>query len=491
MPANVRALIYTRQSKHRAESITHELQEQSCRAYAQQRGYEVVEVFNEKGKSGTSVVKRVEFKTALEMMSEGKAQVMLVWRWSRFARNTLDGLMTLKMVEEEAGGRVECSTETIDRSALGKFSLTLMLGMAELESNQKSDLWKDANDFRLNEGLPPGGRDYWGYRKVGDVTKNGHVSHTGYEQVPETATLVRESMQRIIDGHSLRSTAMWLNSQGERTQRGAYFQGPSLRSRLMNPFIRGMINWKGEEIPGKHEAIISEGMFRQFRKVLEGNKGTVRTAEPVSRLVGLVECEQCGRLLSYRKNLPTTERPNRRPRMVCSSRQNMGPGVCDLPSIEADEINNALDWWLPRHAKDIEKSVPNQTDIIEQIETLKAKGDAVQARVTQTLTVGSDAGLSVTQMTDALTKLREESEAIQQEIDSLEAEATLNVRPWWDIEDAIQGDDTRASNGMLKKVLNKIVATKETLTFIPKVGPSWVWYLGSGPVKEMNFLNQK
>lgn len=487
MSDKVRALVYTRQSTHRDESISHELQEQSCRTYAAQQGYEVVSVLNERGKSGTSVAKREEFKTALQMMKDGQAEVMLVWRWSRFARNTLDGLTTLKMVEEEAGGRVECSTETIDRTALGKFSLTLLLGIAELESNQKSDSWKEALEHRLSEGIAPGGRDYWGYRKVGEQTKSGRLSHTGYEVVPEVAEYIRTAMQRIIDGHSLRQTALWLNSEGQRTQKGSRFQGPSLGSRLNNPFLRGLISWKGEEVPGAHEAIISEGMYRQYQQATANNKAQLRTTEPSHRLVGLVRCAKCGRLMSYQKGKPTKDRPNKVSRMECSTRRTQGKEACDMLSLKTSLVNDALDWWLPRHAKELEKAVPNQKNLVEQIETLKAKKDTLQEQITQTLTVGTQAGLTMVQMTDALTSIREESETVQTQINTLEAEAAVHTRPWWDIEDAIQGDDVREAKNMLGKVLRYIDASQETLVFYPVVGQPWTWYLKTGPTPSSGF----
>lgn len=476
-----KAIIYTRQSKHRDESITHELQEQACRTYAAQKGYDVIEILNEKGVSGKTIAKRKEFQSAVKMIESGKAEVLLIWRWSRFARNTLDGLITLKTIEEEAGGSVECATEQIDRSAMGKFSLTMMLGVAEMESSIKGEQWKESLEFRLAQGLPPSGRDYWGYEKVTVRTKNGMLKHTGYTVIPETAEVIRSAMQRVIDGHSLRSTAFWLNDQGHRTDRGDYFQGSPLSAKLKNPFIRGKIAWKGQEFEGAHEPIISESMYRKFLQATKENKAQIRDMTPKSRLIGLIQCEGCGKLYSFMKGVTGKVNYDKKDRFRCATRVSKGASVCSMDSITSEEANNALDWWLPRHWQEIQQAVPQETSTQEQIEEKEAEIETLQAKITQTLLLGDGAGLSPDMLTDALKSLNEQITAAKEELDNLRNQAQVQGKPWWDIEDVIQGEDILKAKMMLKKIIRKIVINNETFTIHPTIGEPWSWYIGKGP----------
>lgn len=486
-----KAIVYTRQSKHRDESITHEIQEAACRNYASQKGYEVVEVFTEKGVSGMSISKRKEFQTAVQMIKDGQAEVMLVWRWSRFARNTLDGLLTLKSIEEEAGGRVECALEQIDRSAMGKFSLTMMLGYAEVESQVKSEQWIEALDYRLQKGLPPTGLEFWGYKRLTEKVKSGLEINVGYEIDEELAEVIRTCMQRVIDGESLRNTAKWLNEQGLRTNRGALFAGSPLSILLKNPFLRGYIRWNGKEHKGAHEPIISEAMFKKFEDAIQTNKKFMRTEVPSHRLVGMLTCSQCGRKFSFQTVKPTVDKPNPRNYFRCSTRHTAGKDACSAKAVNVPELDNAVDWWLPRHWQDIEKAVPEESNSLEAIESKEIVIEKLKTKLTQTLMVGTDAGLSSDEMTDALRTIKDELEAEQKALDELQIQTQVQTRPWWEIEDVIHGDDVLASRAMLKKIIKDLVIDETTLVIHPWVGEPWTWYLGSGPRPTNGFEKPK
>lgn len=476
-----KAIIYTRQSKHRDESITHELQEQACRTYAAQKGYDVIEMLNEKGVSGKTIAKRKEFQAAVEIIESGKAEVLLIWRWSRFARNTLDGLITLKTIEEEVKGRVECATEQIDRSAMGKFSLTMMLGVAEMESSIKGEQWKESLEYRLAQGLPPSGRDYWGYEKTTERTKNGMLKHTGYKVIPETAEVIRSAMQRIVDGHSLRNTAHWLNEQGYRTDRGDFFQGAPLSVKLRNPMLRGKISWKGQEFEGAHEAIISESLHRKFLEAVKDNKALVRAKQPRSRLIGLLQCENCGRIYSYVQGRTANVNYNKTARFRCSTRANKGSEACSMNSITVEEAENAIDWWLPRHWEEIQQAVPEESSIQESIEETEAEIIGLQQKITQTLLMGESAGLTPDMLTDALKIINEQMTTAKDGLETLRSQIQIQGKPWWDIEDVLQGDDILKAKTVLKKIVRKIVVNNETYTIHPVIGESWTWYIGKGP----------
>ncbi|RZU61436.1 recombinase family protein [Zhihengliuella halotolerans] len=470
------AIIYTRQSKHRDESITHENQEDACRKYAASKGYDVVEVVNEKGKSGRTIDKRTEFRRTLKLIEDGHAEIMLVWRWSRFARNTLDGLITLKSVEEEAGGKVESALEPIDRSAMGKFQLTILLAMAELESEQKSEDWKSYLNSRLDSGTAPAGRNYFGYRRVMDATGKKHV---GYEIVPEQAEAIREAAKRVVAGHSLRKVAFWLNEQGFRTTQGKPFVSIQVRRVLLQPFVRGKIGWKGKEVDGAHEAILSEGTYRKVAAELSDNTMPRRSEVPSSRLRGIVECAKCGRKLSYQRG-HNKDRPKAPSRFRCPTRVSKGTSICDFGSVLAEEVGNALAWAAQRRWNDVEKAVPQQ-DVQQKLDDKRAQVDSLQHQITQMLLTAQAAGLSTEQVQEALTTLREQSETAQTELSELEAAALTQARPWHEIEDVIHGDDVGAANATIKQFVRRIVADAETLSIEFVEGLPYVWYLGSGP----------
>lgn len=473
-----KAIIYTRQSKHKDDSVTHEIQELEAREYAAKHDLTVVEVINEKGQSGRTIDKRPEFQRVVMMVKGGEVDILLLWKWSRFARNSLDGLITVKAIEE-AGGQVQSAVDTIDRStAMGKFSLNMVLNIAQLESDQKSEEWKRHLDYRLGKALPPAGRTYWGY------TRTERDKRAGIEERYEPnghAPLIREGMKKIVAGESMRSVAHWLNDKGVRSPLGKTIYPNKLRDMYSNPFLRGRINWKGEEVEGAHEAIISEGLYSDFLAKVAEHKEAPKRGIPAHRLVGLVICSKCGKRMSYYG--AKKDRPNSEAIFRCATRVAKGAGECDGKSVKVEALENALLWWMPRHQQDIEKAAPKQDDLTARIADKDAEAERLQAKLTETLTIGREAGLTAAQMTDALTGIREQIEAVKTEAAALRTQVVISQRHFWDVEDIVHGEDVTKSRETLKKILVSINHddVAETLTFHPTIGDPYTWRLKTGP----------
>ncbi len=60
---------------------------------------------------------------------------------------------------------------------------------------------------------------------------------------------------------------------------------------LTNPFYYGMMRWRGELVPGKHEAMISKALFDRVQEVL-GCQNRPRTKKFAFRAIGT--CGHCG-----------------------------------------------------------------------------------------------------------------------------------------------------------------------------------------------------
>ncbi|WP_175417284.1 recombinase family protein [Arthrobacter sp. 24S4-2] len=362
----MKVIIYTRQSKHRDESVTHELQENACQSFAKSRGWEVVQVLNERGISGKTIAKRTEFQTALKMIKDKEAEGLLVWRWSRFARNTLDGLITLKSIEEEAKGQVHCALEQIDRSAMGKFSLTMMLGMAELESNVKGEQWNEALMLRLSKGLPPSGKVQFGYDKVaGQYIKN-----------PEEAAILKEAYERYTSGEGVRSicedfSARSLPAPGPR---GWYSGG--MFDLLDKVFYSGKISWvpkKGEEpiiVDGAHEAILSAGEWSAYRKSRKDRKMNVRPKNPRWMLSGLVVCGLCGS-----KMLSHSDSRGRR-QLMCAKYNAEGKGACKGVFRRQSIVTTRVWFWLGAHLDEWASAMPSNEEARKAAEKALADSQA-------------------------------------------------------------------------------------------------------------------
>ncbi|MGW1679350.1 recombinase family protein [Saccharopolyspora sp. NPDC002376] len=305
--AVLRALIYVRQSTHREESISLEMQETSCREHCARHGYHVVEVIPDPGISGRKWDKRPGVQKVLAMASEGGVDRVIVWRWSRLARRGLYQHLAIDTIER-TGAIVESSTEPFDtKTAGGQFGRDVMFAAATFDSNQKGEQWREAHDRRRRLGLPATGGPRFGYiRHHGD----GIVEH--YAADPETSEALRWMYEAYIAGWGFRAIARELNARGIPNTRGGRHSEEGVRGILDSGFAAGLIvrdeyrSDKQVSIPitervwdqGAQELGIGPEMWEQYLE-----KRRVRThmapgtINPKHVLSGLVRCgdEECGR----------------------------------------------------------------------------------------------------------------------------------------------------------------------------------------------------
>lgn len=129
MSEETRAAIYVRVSTNEQNTAA---QESELKKYAESRGWTVTKIYRDQGVSG-SKVNRPGLDELMADCKRQKANVVLVWKFDRFARSLrqlLDGLEEFK----ERGIDFVSSTEQIDTStASGKCFFQIIGAIAEFE----------------------------------------------------------------------------------------------------------------------------------------------------------------------------------------------------------------------------------------------------------------------------------------------------------------------------------------------------------------------
>lgn len=273
--------------------------------------WEYAGVFADYGISGTGTAKRSEFLRMLEECEAGRIDIILTKSISRFARNTVDLLDTVRHLKE-IGVEVRFEKERISSlSTDGELMLTLLASFAQEESRSISENCK------------------WGIRKrfqSGEIgTANKHILGYRYDDalrkyviIPEEAESVRWMFQMYIDGVSLRKIAESMNSAGIRTTLGNDFQEASVRQLIFNEVYAGDIRrqkcYMADPITKKkvkncgelpqyymadcHEAIIDRETYAKVRAEMERRAGLVNPTYPFT---GKIKCGVCGMNFTRRK----------------------------------------------------------------------------------------------------------------------------------------------------------------------------------------------
>ena len=141
--------------------------------------WEYVGVYADNGITGTKTEAREEFNRMIADCEAGKIDIVLTKSISRFARNTVDLLNTVRRLKE-LGVSVQFEKERIDSlTEDGELMLTLLASFAQEEIRSLSDNVKWGTRKRFEKGIPNGRFQIYGYRWEGD-----HLVRIGQRPFP-------------------------------------------------------------------------------------------------------------------------------------------------------------------------------------------------------------------------------------------------------------------------------------------------------------------
>lgn len=292
-----RAIIYLRVStEEQVDNFSLDTQKEICTKEAQKRGYEVIEMFREEGRSAKSITGRPVLISLLEYCRKNKnrIQAVFVYRLDRVSRITADYLAIRKKLTEY-DVTIISATEPTGDSPTEKLVETMLAGFAQLDNDVRSERAKNGLRARFLSGLisgkPPIGYKFQGGFAVKD---------------PETWDNVKKAWDLMATGSkSSREMANIMNDWGLREVHGKKIH--QLRAQTVCRIFRlkfyaGILASQTypEEVKGQHIPMITEEQFYKVQAILDGrnpNKIALsrRTFEnkefPLRRIVKCTRCQ--------------------------------------------------------------------------------------------------------------------------------------------------------------------------------------------------------
>ena len=256
-----RCYIYTRVSTEmQIDGYSLEAQEDYLRKEAAHRGYEVAEVFSDKGVSGKNTTNRPQFQEMLRRIANGnedEVEYVYVFKLSRFGRNTADVMYNVQLMEDY-GVKLYAVADGIDSGGpAGKMLVPVMSSVAEIERENILAQTMAGRRQKAKEGKWNGGQAPFGY-----------YLEDGVLQIDEEeAQIVRIIYDRFLNGNmGLAGIAKWLNSHGYRKKirgNGKYdtFTAHTVKLILDNEVYKGKI------VYGKRATEKIDGTRNEFHKV--------------------------------------------------------------------------------------------------------------------------------------------------------------------------------------------------------------------------------
>src|SRR5574344_1869687 len=229
-----RVAAYARVSTDQEEQLTsYEAQVDYYTNYIKSRDdWDFVDVYTDEGISATNTKHRKGFNQMIQDALNGRIDLIVTKSVSRFARNTVDSLVTVRKLKEK-GVEVYFEKENIyTLDSKGELLITIMSSLAQEESRSISEnvTWGQRKRFADGKVSMPY-KHFLGYEKGAD----------GFPKVvPEEAVIVRRIYSDYMSGKTSFTIAKALTDEGIPTPSGKkQWQSSTIESILTNEKYKG------------------------------------------------------------------------------------------------------------------------------------------------------------------------------------------------------------------------------------------------------------
>lgn len=309
--------------------------------------WEYVGVYSDLGVSGTST-KRLGFQEMIEDCKTGKIDMILTKSISRFARNTVDLLETVRWLKSIGIG-VQFEKEKIDSlSDDGELMLSLLASFAQEESRSISENVKWAIRKNFKKGI---GNNFilYGYRWDGKK----------FNLVEEEAKVIKLCFENFLNGLSAEKTEKQLRKMGVKSLTGKEFSASSVRailvqekytgnSLLQKSYTENHITHRERKNKGElpmywventHPAIISQETFDKVQAEIARRRELGARANPAlnsSAFTSRIECGLCGK--KYRRSTRISAKKKKTYAWTCQTKDQKGITACYPKDIPEDKL---------------------------------------------------------------------------------------------------------------------------------------------------------
>ncbi|MDD4688311.1 MAG: recombinase family protein [Eubacteriales bacterium] len=313
-------------------------------------------IYTDEGISGLNTKKREGFKQMVMDGLAGKFDLLITKSISRFARNTVDSLNTIRTFKEKG---VECYFEkeqiwTFDGK--GELLVTIMSSIAQEESRNISQnvTWGARKRFADGKVSMPY-RQFLGYEKGKDGTP---------KIVESEAKIVREIYQMYLNGSTIRQICNTLTGRGIPTPSSKTVWAVStIKSILTNERYKGdallqktfcadyltkkMVKNEGQVeqyyVENSHPGIVTAEVFDLVQAEIERNGGFGSGRSNISCFSGKIFCPDCGSVYG-RRTWRTTENGKKASRQVwqCGGKYKERGTTCPSVNILEEELRLAF-----------------------------------------------------------------------------------------------------------------------------------------------------
>lgn len=317
-------------------------------------------MYSDEGISGTSTKHREGFQQMIADALGGKIDLILTKSVSRFARNTVDSLTTVRELKD-AGVEVYFEKENIYTfDSKGELLITIMSSLAQEESRSISEnvTWGYRRRFAEGKALIP-------YKSLLGYTKNADGELIIVE---DEAAVVRRIYANFLAGLTPSQIAADLTNDGIPTPRGKRvwslstinsilrnekYKGDALIQKTFTvDFLTKKVKKNEGEVPqyyvtGHHDPIIDPALWDRVQSELRQRSGRyVSRTHPFTKMI---YCSDCGGTFG-RKTWHSNTKYERRI-WRCNNKYERDKTPCATPHVTDTDIQQAFTNALAERVK--------------------------------------------------------------------------------------------------------------------------------------------
>jgi len=324
---------------------------------AERADWTFVDVYADEGISGTSTKHRDGFNRMINDAMDGKIDLIVTKSISRFARNTVDTLTTVRKLKEK-GIEVFFEKENIyTLDSKGELLITIMSSIAQEESRSISEnvTWGKRKQFSDGK-VQMSYKNFLGFKKGEDGTP---------KVVESEAVIIRRIYQMFLEGATTTAISEKLTSEGIPTPTGrkARWQTSTIDSILRNEkykgdallqktftvdFLSKKVKSNEGEVPqfyvtGSHEAIVTPEVFDLVQNEIARRKRYSQRYSAISVFSSRIICGECGGIYGS-KVWNSNSDVYRRIVWRCNEKYKKADGYpgCRTPHLSEEQIKKAF-----------------------------------------------------------------------------------------------------------------------------------------------------
>ena len=464
--------------------------------------WEMAEIYADEGISGTSMKKRAEFKKMITACKRGHIDLIITKSLSRFARNTVDCLETVRLLKANGIG-VYFEKENINTlTESSEFLITLFSGFAQAESESLSKNvawgWRKSAEA---------GNVYFQYKRMLGYRKGTDGQP---EIVPEEAKIIRRIYRRYLAGCSLgqikqeleqdniptaQKVERWSSAVIHNILTNEKYMGDAL---LQKTYITDCISKKvkknmGERpmyyVENNHPAIIPRETFDQVQKEMTRRSSKRKVLQKSGKtelgkysgkyaLTELLVCGECG---SPYKRVTWARNGKKRIVWRCVSRLEFGTKYChNSPTLDESRLHNAILAAMNEYAAIRQEVCPDVLAMVEEAKRAMSQAGAMllelKKRMDEVSQEQSDvldrllANMADAELNARMKALTDEKEALKAQILKVQqkevsmAEQAAKRQQMWDSLKECSAGYTEFDDEFVRQIIRKItVEDAETI----------------------------